>query len=170
MTGAWSFRLGMAAVVLAAAAALAAGARAARVDVSAYQESRLDGAALPEPYPASRAPASASAREAAVMTNPFHPERRAGGRFRLPGDGTSPEREDPRPAERPLVVLVGTVVTPDGDDFVVCRIPGDLARVVRLGQMCGDLRLRSVRQGAADFQDPDGGRVVLEVPKEGSTR
>jgi hypothetical protein len=103
----------------------------------------------------------------AADADPFHPERRRPTLpFRLP------EEEVDEVVERPESVgrlrLLGTVVLPDGKSFVMCELPGEGPRVVRIGALFDGLRLTVVEPGRAVFVTADGERVILEVPKAGS--
>lgn len=104
-----------------------------------------------------------------AANNPFHPERRRGGTYQLPG-----RTDDPRTvaiAAAPTngdVRLLGTAVGGTGADFVVCAVGREAPRIVRVGARCGQLLLQTVARGSATFTDPAGERVDLEVPKAGS--
>lgn len=60
--------------------------------------------------------------------------------------------------------LLGTVVEGQGGGFVVVSHPDSRVQLVRLGEMAGDLRLKSVAVGLAEFTDANGSRVTLKIP------
>lgn len=60
--------------------------------------------------------------------------------------------------------LLGTVVEGQGGGFVVVSHPDSRVQLVRPGEMAGDLRLKSVAVGQAEFTDTNGTRVTLRIP------
>lgn len=145
-----------------------AGWRAIRLETSV--------AAAPISVPATPSAASVHLRartepgalQAAADRNLFHPQRIRGGIFRLPGDADPYEAPAPTPPP-PTLRLLGTAVTATGQDFVVCAGDGHPARIVRLGERCGDLVLERVEQGRAQFGVSAGDPLVIEVPKPGES-
>ena len=63
--------------------------------------------------------------------------------------------------------LVGTVVEGRGG-FVVVEMPDARMQVVRVGERAGDLRLRSITTGQAEFEDGKGARITLRSPAAGT--
>ena len=58
--------------------------------------------------------------------------------------------------------LVGTVLQGRDSGFVIVDLPDAGMKVVRIGEMAGSLRLRSVAVGAAQFDDARGVHVVRD--------
>lgn len=166
----WRTRVAGLAVAIAAALAGVAGVRAARLEAVPPPDAARETGQLSGPDAHHRAATDPALIEATANRNPFDPERRRGGAFRLPQDREQPVAVGPRDraGNSGPVRLVGTAVTGDGKDFVVCAVGREPPRIVRLGGRCGDLMLESVERGSAELTDPAGERVVLEVPKAGS--
>lgn len=168
MSGRARIRLAAGAMIVAAVVLAVTVTRAVRLDATAPIAAAASVREIGPPIPMGpRVPVEAALR-AAAERNAFHPERRRGGAYRLPGRGTpEPALPEPPPWAAGPVGLVGTAVSRDGRDFVVCQAGREPPRIVRLGGSCGELVLESVEQGRATFRDPAGERVVLEVPKAG---
>lgn len=162
-------RVAVAATVFAAAVLAVALARALHVDTTVPL---VGSPAVPElgpPFPAGAAIPGDAVLTLAADRNPFHPERRRGGIYRLPGSQVAPAApEEALSAALGPVTLVGTAVGEGGRGFVVCRVGRESPRIVRLDGSCGDLVLETVEQGRASFRDAAGERVLLEVPKAGT--
>ena len=76
-------------------------------------------------------------------------------------------------ASEPVIVpemirLLGTVVLPGARSFVVCQLPSQVPRTLRVGESIGRLRLELVVPGRATFRAGDGTRVELQLPRPGS--
>ena len=105
-----------------------------------------------------------------VDHDPFHPERRRPAvPFRLPAEQAAIAAQ-PAPVVTPAATLrlLGTVVTPGQDAFVVCQLGNDAPKVVRVGGKIGDLTLRKIEPGRAVFHSPNGEAVDVRVAKAGS--
>lgn len=106
----------------------------------------------------------------AVAKDPFHPERRRpGARFELPAVRTaaSARRETSQAAETSLR-LVGTAVSGSDGGFAMCSWQGGNPKIVRIGERVGDLTLRRVLPGAAEFITSAGGTITVHVNKAGA--
>ncbi len=77
-------------------------------------------------------------------------------------NGSAPDAAAALPPERPR--LLGTVVEAQGGSFVVVSHPDARVQLVRLGELAGELRLKSVAVGQAEFTDANGSRVTLRIP------
>ncbi len=107
---------------------------------------------------------------AAAEKDPFRPERnRSSARFRLPEERLV---QVPQPAEAAVapaaVRLLGTMVLPEGKSVALCQWGSDSPRLVRIGEMIGDLTLKRVEQGKAVFASAQGATVEVFVPKQGT--
>ena len=89
---------------------------------------------------------------------------RAGGRLpnELARAATAPETALPMSVA--AVGLLGTVVRPGGG-FALCQLPGDVPRIVHLGEKIGELTLIALEQGRAVLQAPRGARLELTLTK-----
>ncbi|MDB4912804.1 MAG: hypothetical protein JWM95_448 [Gemmatimonadetes bacterium] len=67
-----------------------------------------------------------------------------------------------QPAAQPR--LIGTVVQGRDSGFVIVEMPDVGMRLVRVGELAGQLRLKAVRSGQAEFQDTHGATVLLKAP------
>lgn len=63
-----------------------------------------------------------------------------------------------------LVGLLGTAVSGSGGGFVMCQVGSATPQMVRVGEVVGDLTLRSIARGEAEFTRSDGTTVTLSVP------
>jgi hypothetical protein len=108
--------------------------------------------------------------EETVDHDPFHPERRRPAvPFRLPGEkGPAAAVVAPPPNPAATLQLLGTVVTPGQDAFVLCQLGNEPPHVVRAGGKIGGYTLRRIEPGRAVFLSPDGGTVNVRVSKPGS--
>lgn len=99
-------------------------------------------------------------RAADLTRDPF----RAGGR--LPNDGARAAREPETalPVSVAAVGLLGTIVRP-GRGFALCQLPGDVPRIVHVGEKIGELTLIALEQGRAVFQTPRGARLELTLTR-----
>ena len=105
--------------------------------------------------------ARTAADPAAELTrDPF----RAGGR--LPNElvTAAATPETALPVSVAAVGLLGTVVRAGGG-FALCQLPGDVPRIVHLGEKIGELTLVALEQGRAVFQAPRGARLELTLTK-----
>ena len=76
--------------------------------------------------------------------------------------------ESAEPAIAPESIrLLGTVVLPGARGFVVCQLPSQPPRTLRIGESVGQLRLDAVLPGRATFRAPDGARIELLLSKPG---
>jgi len=101
----------------------------------------------------------------AVERDPFHPARRApAARYLLPEEGDAPARAASGPAAPGQVRLIGTVVSGPGGGFVMGQIGREPPKVLRIGDVLGNLTLRTIERGQADFSQPDGTIVTLRIP------
>lgn len=167
----WRTRLAAVAVFAAACLAGVTGMRAIRVEPPPTAAPEAAPPALTDSDTQRRMATDPGAVAVATARNPFHPERRRGGVFRMPGEdqgGAVPDELE-SPGMQGSVRLVGTAVSGDGDDFVMCAVGGEPPRIVRPGGRCGEMVLEEVSQGRAEFTNPTGERVVLEVPRVGSS-
>jgi hypothetical protein len=106
--------------------------------------------------------------EKTVDHDPFHPERRRPTvPFRLPSEQAAASPTAPPPVAATLQLL-GTVVTPGQDAFVLCQLGNEPPRVVRVGGKVGGYTLRRIEPGRAVFISPDGETVDVRVSKQGS--
>lgn len=142
------------------------GVRASRIEPLSLAATATEASAFTDAAVHRRALTESGALELAAEQNPFHPERRRGGVFRLPEeDDPASMVDDAALRSQSPVSLVGTAVSDNGGDFVVCAVGAEPPRIVRLGGACGDLELEAVERGKAEFVDAAGERVVLEVPE-----
>lgn len=66
------------------------------------------------------------------------------------------------------VRLLGTVVRPEGRNFVVYQLPSEVPRTVRVGESVGGMTLINVLPGRATFRAHGGALVELTLTKPGS--
>ena len=96
---------------------------------------------------------------AALTRDPF----RAGGR--LPNElAAAAAPETALPVSVAAVGLLGTVVRPGGG-FALCQLPGDVPRIVHLGEKLGELTLIALEQGRVVFQAPRGAHLEVTLTK-----
>lgn len=165
----WDARLTAASAALALALGLAAflGFRAVRVSHTTLTKSLTPAPlSMPAVTISVRSATAAGLVEVAIESNPFRPERApAEVAFRLPSD--QPATTAASKTELPII-LVGTAVLPDDGSFAMCRVGGEPARVVRIGDRIGEYTLRRVNQGLAQFESAQGRMIEISVPKAGS--
>lgn len=100
-----------------------------------------------------------------VAADPFHAERTApASRYVLPEDGPASGDTGPAPLRPGAVRLLGTAVLGSRGGFVMCQVGSTTPQVVRVGEVVGDLTLRSIARGEAVFTRRDGTSVTLSVP------
>ena len=75
------------------------------------------------------------------------------------------QQSQPTPA-RPR--LIGTVQQGRDGGFVMVEKADGQMQLVHIGERTGDLRLRAVSAGVAQFEDGQGNRVSLKAPATGS--
>ena len=98
----------------------------------------------------------------------FHPERRRPRTpFRLPAEEESARRAAVPTAPTSVLRLLGTVVTPGHDAFVMGQLGNDAPRVVRVGGTLGGFTLHRIEPGRAIFTAPSGETMDLRVSKAG---
>ena len=103
----------------------------------------------------------------AVELDPFRPDRmRPPARYAVPGDAPPPVEEAAQ-ATPSAITLVGTVTAPGDGSFAMGGIAGGAPRVIRVGQVVGDLTLKKVERGKAVFRSAAGEVVELTVPRAG---
>ena len=100
---------------------------------------------------------------AALTRDPF----RAGGRLPNELAQAAAAPETVLPVSIAAVGLLGTVVRPGGG-FALCQLPGDVPRIVHLGEKLGELTLVALEQGRVVFQAPRGARLELTLTKSRS--
>jgi hypothetical protein len=108
-----------------------------------------------------RANISEAALTLAADTDPFRPERTR------PVPGEVMEEDPAANVDRvaSIVRLIGTVVLPDDGGLAMLRVGEDPARVVRVGQLIGALRLVRVEPGRATLVTTDGAEFVVRVDR-----
>lgn len=100
-----------------------------------------------------------------VAADPFHPQRTApAARYMLPEDRMVDIAPGPGSLREGLVRLLGTAVSGSGGGFVMCQVGSATPQMVRVGEVVGDLTLRSIARGEAEFTRSDGTTVTLSVP------
>jgi hypothetical protein len=112
-----------------------------------------------------RPSASLEAVLRAASWDPFDPERRATGRrlvFEEPADVALEAGVDGQ------LRLIGVALLPGGTGFALCAWGNEPPRIVRLNEAVGPYTLQTVRPGQAEFSDPSGEHLTLDVPKGGS--
>lgn len=106
-----------------------------------------------------------------VAADPFHPQRTApASRYVLPETDAVADVSSPGSLRSGEVQLLGTAVSGEGGGFIMCQIGGATPEVVRVGEVIGDLTLRSIARGEAEFTREDGSTVTLAVPSAGVRR
>lgn len=166
----WHLRTAVLATIAASVIAVVTGVRAVRLESVPIASLVIETPRATHPDVHRRAATGSEVLAAAAEHNLFHPQRRRGGVFRPEGEEpieSAYDGGDYHNAEN-LVRLVGTAVSHDGEDFVVCAVGPDPHKIVRLGEWCGDLLLDAVKRGRAEFTDPAGERVMMEVPNVGT--
>lgn len=100
-----------------------------------------------------------------VAADPFHTARTApASRYLLPEVDGQATVSGPGALRPGAVRLLGTAVLGSGGGFVMAQVGGATPVTVRIGEVVGDLTLRSITRGEAEFERRDGSRVVLSVP------
>lgn len=100
-----------------------------------------------------------------VGADPFHPARSApASRYLLPDAVDATTVSGPGALRPGAVRLLGTAVLGNGGGFVMAQLGSATPVTVRVGDEVGDLTLRSIRRGEAEFERRDGSLVVLGVP------
>lgn len=161
----WARRGGVAAAALAlVSVAIAA--------VEAWQLEPLPvGVAHPDTLPpdADVAPTASSAQLLVLLeSNPFHPERRRPD-VRFGAEVAEPTLDQSTPQQSSATVqLLGTVVLPQQRSIAMCRIGNERARLLRVGDTLGSLKLAEIGQGRAVFVGSRGARLDLTVQKGGT--
>jgi len=148
----WTSWFALGASAVAAAVAIAT---TLRVDPLPRPLRQSDGAA-----PEAQMERIAGDRTAELTRDPF----RAGGRLPNELARAAAAPETALPVSIAAVGLLGTVVH-SGRGFALCQLPGDVPRIVHLGEKLGDLTLIALEQGRAVFQAPRGARLELTLTK-----
>ena len=119
--------------------------------------------------PASPNVAQATATEAAfgvpvkTAQNPLTRDPfRSGGRLPDALAEAAPPPEMALPVSVAAIRLLGTVIRPS-NSFALCQLPGDVPRIIHVGEKLGEMTLMSIEQGRATFQAPHGGRLDLSL-------
>ena len=68
----------------------------------------------------------------------------------------------------PPLVLLGTMILPDGRGVALVHTSPDEARLLRVGESIGDLTLRGVHLGSAEFMDGNGSIIEIDVERQGA--
>lgn len=162
-------RVAVSAVVLATSAAGITAVRSARISPVRAADAVAPIPPVTHPSVHRRAATEPRVIRWVAAHNPFHPDRRMGGAFQLPTGETGPlGTAAGATSTNQDVRLLGTVVVGgDGPDFVVCAVDREPALIVRVGAMCGQLRVESVARRTATFIGPAGEQINLELPKVG---
>jgi hypothetical protein len=87
---------------------------------------------------------------------------RSGGRLPDAVTDEAPAPETALPVSVAAIRLLGTVVRPS-NSFALCQLPGDVPRMIHVGEKLGEMTLISIEQGRATFQAPHGGRLDLSL-------
>jgi len=117
-----------------------------------------------EPLGARTRPSAASALRV-VAADPFHPLRTAPAeRYILPEEQIAAVEPGSGPLREGLVRLLGTAVVDNAGGFVMAQVGSATPQMVRVGEVVGDLTLRSIARGSAEFTRQDGTLVTLGVP------
>lgn len=122
----------------------------------------LSASALPNVVQ-SAASMPASASSATTVQDPLTRDPfRAGGRLPNALTDEAPPPETTLPVSVAAIRLLGTVVRPS-NSFALCQLPGDVPRMIHVGEKLGEMTLISIEQGRAAFQAPHGGRLDLTL-------
>ena len=102
----------------------------------------------------------------ALDNDPFSADRKLTS---APGAVTAQATGSVVPMIPPEAVrLLGTVVRPEGRNFVVYQLPSEVPRTIRIGESVGGMTLVHVLPGRATFRAPGGALVELTLTKPGS--
>jgi hypothetical protein len=95
---------------------------------------------------------------AVLETDPFHPNAVTADVVAMPVAA----------APQAAIVLIGTVVLPGEKGFAMAKLGNESARIVRVGERLGVVKLIVVHRGAAEFEDENGVRTTVRVAKPGA--
>jgi hypothetical protein len=105
--------------------------------------------------------------ERAAERAPFSPDRQTSGRYLLPEERVVPEPvriDRPEPPPAPAFRVLGTIAGVDGGIAVV-EAPGELPRMVTMGEEILGYRLSRIEQGRVVFGDGEGRSLSVAVPE-----